>query len=157
MDNFKGQVTSVVTSLLEENDVHLCLLPPNTTDRLQPMDVSVNKPAKDILKRRFEEWYSEQIIKQLEGRDIESAELQPISMALPMMKELGAKWLVEVAQHFSENPQIIVNGFIKSGIAGALDSAGEEEGQDESDNEDGCVFESSDDEPYAFETSDDEL
>ena len=49
MDNFKGQVTSTVTNLLEENNVHVCLLPPNTTDRLQPMDVSVNKPAKDIL------------------------------------------------------------------------------------------------------------
>ena len=76
-----------------------------------------------------------------------------------MMKELGAKWLVEVAQHFSENPQIIVIGFIKSGIAGALDSqeesANEEEGQDESDNEDDCEFESSDDEPYAFESIDD--
>ena len=44
MDNFKGQVTSVVTSLLEENDIHVCLLLPNTTDRLQPMDIiSVNK------------------------------------------------------------------------------------------------------------------
>ena len=154
MDNFKGQVTS----LLEDNDIHVCLLPPNTTDRLQPMDVSVNKPAKDILKRQFEEWYSEQIIKQLEGRDIESTELQPISMGLPTMKELGAKWLVEVAQHFSENPQIIVNGFIKAGIAGALDSnedGANEEGQDESDNEDD---ESSDDEDnvYAFESSDDE-
>lgn len=152
MDNFKGQVTSAVTSLLEDNDIHVCLLPPNTTDRLQPMDVSVNKPAKDILKRRFEEWYSEQIIKQLEGRDIESMELQPISMGLPMMKELGAKWLVEMAEHFSENPQIIVNGFIKAGIAGALDNEEdstneEEEGQDERDNEND---ESGDDESYVY-------
>ena len=51
---------------------------------------------------------------------------------------------MEVAQHFSEDPQIIVNGFIKSGIAGALDSADQEAGQDESDNKDG---ESSDNEP----------
>ena len=31
--------------------VHVCLLPPNTTDLLQPMDLSVNKPAKDFLRR----------------------------------------------------------------------------------------------------------
>lgn len=37
-----------------------------------------------------------------------------------MLKELGAKWLVEMAQYFVDNPQIIVNGFIKSGITGAL-------------------------------------
>ena len=30
MDNFKGQVTEAVMSLLEENNIHVCLLPPNT-------------------------------------------------------------------------------------------------------------------------------
>ena len=55
MDNFKGQITSAVTNLLEENNIHVCLLPPNTTDLLQLMDLSVNKSAKDFLKRCFEE------------------------------------------------------------------------------------------------------
>ena len=32
MDNFKGQITSGIDSLLESNDIHVCLLPPNTTD-----------------------------------------------------------------------------------------------------------------------------
>ena len=52
MDNFKGQVTSAVNSLLEANSIQVCLLPPNTTDRLQPLDISVNMPAKE---RYFEE------------------------------------------------------------------------------------------------------
>ena len=30
MDNFKGQTTPSVTNLLEENNIHVCLLPPNT-------------------------------------------------------------------------------------------------------------------------------
>ncbi len=50
MDNFKGQVTPKMNSLLEANDIHVCLLPPNTTDLLQPMDLSVNKPAKEFLR-----------------------------------------------------------------------------------------------------------
>ena len=84
-----------------------------------------------------------------------------------MMKELGAKWLVEVAQHSSENPQVIVKGFVKAGTTGAggttlqwespshrerlcfgtsgaldghEDSAREEE-QNESDDENDCAFE----------------
>ena len=114
MDNFKGQVTSVVTNLLEENNIHVCLLPANTTDRLQPMDLTVNKPAKDFLKRCFGDWYAEQIRTQLEGNDIESTDLQPINLGLPALKELGAKWMVEMAQYFADNPQIIVNGLIKA-------------------------------------------
>ena len=48
------------------------------------------------------------------------SELEPINLGLPILKELGAKWLVEIAEHFADNPQIIVNGFIRSGITGAL-------------------------------------
>ena len=53
MDNLRGQITSSVTNLLESNDIHVCLLPPNTTDSLEPMDLSVNKPMKDLLKWCF--------------------------------------------------------------------------------------------------------
>ena len=38
-----------------------------------------------------------------------------------MLKELGAKWLVEMTEYISKNPEIIVNGFIRAGICGALD------------------------------------
>ena len=123
IDNFKGQVTQSVISLLEAHNIHICLLPANTTDLLQPMDISVNKPAKDFIKRQFNQWYTDQVMKQLEERDddLQEAEIQPIEMGMPLMKEISAKWLVDMAQYLSDNPQIIVNGFIRSGIPGALD------------------------------------
>ena len=123
MDNFKSQITSSVTDLLESNDihVHVCMLPPNTTDSLQPMHLSVNKPGKDFLKWCFEDWDSEQVTKKLKGRDVESTELAAVSLGLPILKELGAKWMVQVAEYFADNPQIIVNGFIWAGITRALD------------------------------------
>ena len=38
--------------------------------------------------------------------------------------------MVEMAEYFADNPQIIVNGFVKAGIAGALDGhANEQEGE----------------------------
>ena len=123
MDNFKGQITESVSGLLDMHNIHVCLLPPNTTDLLQPMDIAVNKPAKEYLKRQFDQWYSEQVMKQLEGQDIddlEMVELQPIDLGLPALKEIGAKWLVDMASYVSENPQFIVIGFIRSGITGAL-------------------------------------
>ena len=36
MDNFKGQVTIEVRTMLEENTVQVVYLPPNSTDLLQP-------------------------------------------------------------------------------------------------------------------------
>ena len=61
MDNFKGQTAPSITSLLEENNIHVCLLPPNTTDRLQPLDVAVYKSAKEFYRQKFQEWYSKQV------------------------------------------------------------------------------------------------
>ena len=124
MDNFKGQVTKSVISLLDAHNIYTCLLPPNTTDRLQPLDIAVNKPAKEYIKKQFKTWYSEQVIKQLEGHDInelETIQLQPIDLHLTALKEIGAKWLVDMAMYIGNNPQFIVNGFVRSGITGALD------------------------------------
>ena len=58
MDNFKGQVTDGIYTLLEENNIFVALLPPNTTGLLQPLDIAVNKPAKNYLRLQFQDWYS---------------------------------------------------------------------------------------------------
>ncbi len=93
--NFKGQVMTTIFNLLECHNIHTCLLPANTTDLLQPLDVSVNKPANNFLRRKFQEWYSEQISDQLQdGQELSSFELDPIALGLPIMKETVAGWVV---------------------------------------------------------------
>ena len=67
-----------MTELLERQHIHSCLIPPNTTDRLQPMDIAVNKPAKAFLKEQFQNWYSEQVTRQLDGEDFENIDLEPV-------------------------------------------------------------------------------
>jgi hypothetical protein len=129
MDNFKGQITNAVNELLEDNDIHTCHLPPNTTDQLQPMDLSVNKPFKNFIKNKFAEWYSEEVWKQLDDETDDEFEIS-VNLSLANLKELSASWVVEAAEYICENPSIIVNGFIQSGITGAMDAAhckGEEE------------------------------
>ena len=120
MDNFKGQITEAMIELLERHRIHTCLIPANATDRLQPMDISVNKPAKSFLKKQFEMWYSDQVTQQMEGQDIETVAVEPVDLSMGTMKELGAKWLVDMANYISDNPQFIVNSFIHAGIAKAL-------------------------------------
>ena len=60
-DNFKRQLTTPINHLLEAHNIDVCLLPPNTTDLLQPPDIAVNKPVKDDMKRKFEDWYSSEV------------------------------------------------------------------------------------------------
>lgn len=53
--------------------------------------------------------------------DNKTVDLEPINLGLSILKELGAKWLVQEAKYFEENPQITINGFIRTAIAGALE------------------------------------
>ena len=70
-------------------------------------------------------------MKQIEGVDIETCELKPTDLSLSMLKEVGAKRLVEMAKYFKDNPMIIVNGFICSGVTGALEGVEDDSVEDE--------------------------
>ena len=121
-DNFKGQVTTEITQLLEEHNVHAIKLPPNCTDRLQPMDISVNKAAKDFIREKFNAWYAEQVAQQLDDGE----DLQPINLTGAAMKSIGAKWIVQMFEYIRDNPSLVVNGFHKAEIPQAIDSINED-------------------------------
>ena len=134
MGNFKGQVTKTVSSLLEKCHLHACSLPANTTDLLQPMDISVNKFAKSFLKEQFRIWHSEQLLKQFEDHGdvpLENTTLDPVDLSLANMKGIGAKWLVQTTKYIADNPQFIVNGFVRAGIFQALDGQSSDDKLDE--------------------------
>ena len=86
-NNFKGQITGDNLQLLEANNVHVVSLPANCTDCLQPMDISVNKAAKDFLHQRFNEWYSKQVVDRLsDEEDLEHACTNPVDLMTAAMK-----------------------------------------------------------------------
>ena len=117
-------MTEKVNDLLEENHLHVCLLPLNTTDLLQPMDISVNKPVKNFLKDKFSHWYTKQLLQQCEDQShvpLSDISLEPIDISMVVMKNISAKWFVKAAEYIADNPQFIVNGFVKAGICRALD------------------------------------
>ena len=78
------------------------------------MDLSIQKVVKDKMKAHFQSWYASCISKQLsQGSDIN----KPVDLRLSVLKPLGAKWLVETHKDIKCQPQLIVNGFEKAGIA----------------------------------------
>ena len=64
LDEFKGQTTRKVLTLLHDSNLMYVIVPPNCTDRLQPLDVSVNRSVKQFLRSKFENWYAGRIIAQ---------------------------------------------------------------------------------------------
>ena len=55
------------------------------TDMLNHRYVAVNKPAKSFLQNCFGEWYTEQEMRQLDGKnmdEVENAEIEPIDLSM---------------------------------------------------------------------------
>ena len=117
-DQFKGQMTEPVLEKLAESHIHIVLVPGNCkcTDRLQPLDVSVNKAAKEFMPIKFQDWYSQKICEQL----TEDQPVVPVDLKLSIVKPIGAKWLMELYDYLKAKPEIIINGFRGAGIVACL-------------------------------------
>ena len=69
-DVFKGQRKETISRILAKENIQVLNVPANCTGRLQPMDLSVNKSVKDFMRKKFQEWYASEMLKQLdEGAD----------------------------------------------------------------------------------------
>ena len=53
-DRFKGQNTIEIRSLLKRYNIISVTVPTTCTDRLQPLDVSLNKPIKEAMRKKFQ-------------------------------------------------------------------------------------------------------
>lgn len=115
-DCFRGQITEKFLSTLESNHLVYVTVPPNCTDKLQPMDLSVNKCAKDYLKKEFQTWYANEVARKV-GKDFENIGKITVDLSLTNMKPLGAKWIVKLHDYLSVHPDIIRNGFVAAGIS----------------------------------------
>ena len=115
-DVFKGQCAEDGLKMLEDNHIERVVVPANCTDRLQPLDLSINKPAKEFLRRKFREWFADQIAARLED-NTQQVNVQQVDF---IMKPLGARWLVQLYDYLCSNPTFIVNGFSAAGILDAL-------------------------------------
>ena len=116
-DEFNGQTTDEVLKLLVDNNIFYVIVPPNTTDKLQPMDLSVNKATKEFLRSQFQAWYSEKISVQT---TTSVSHITPVDLKLSIMMPIGAKWMVQLFDYFQARPEIISNGFSAAGITECL-------------------------------------
>ena len=117
-DVFRGQTVEEVLELLEENHIYIVKVPSNCTDKLQPLDLSVNKPTKDHIRQKFRSWYAQKVKAELDAG--KSPDNVSVDLKMSIVKEVGARWLVSLYDYFMSNSSIIKNGFIQAGITEAI-------------------------------------
>ena len=102
--------------MLKDNNILSTKIPPNITHVFQPLDLTVNKFAKDFIKGMFSTWFSRQIPLGLEN-DVELDDRE-VDYRLSLLKPLHAQWLVELCNHIStdEGKEIVANSWKKAGI-----------------------------------------
>ena len=58
-DTFKGQDNDKVAKLFCKSNCALIIVPHILTNKFQPLDITVNKPAKSLIKDKYNMWYTE--------------------------------------------------------------------------------------------------
>ena len=119
-DSFKGQTTPAIYSLLESHKIRVVQVPANCTDKLQPLDISLNKPVKHDMRKQFHVWYADQVKQKIE----EGVPINEVKVEMPasIMKSLSAKWIIATWNVLKSRPELATNGFQKSGILEAVNS-----------------------------------
>lgn len=56
LDAFRGHLTDEVKEALAKANTDLVVIPGGMTSQLQPLDVCINKPFKDLVRREYEQW-----------------------------------------------------------------------------------------------------
>ena len=120
-DVFRSQTTDKVLKNLEDNNILATKVPPNMTHFFQPLDLTVNKVAKDFTKDKFLEWFSGQVSIGLEnGQELEDIE---INYRLSVLKPMHATWLISFYDYISspEGKAVIDSGWKKLDILNAVE------------------------------------
>ena len=94
--------------MLDKSKILFAVVPANCTDRLQPLDVSVNKAAKECLRRQFQQWYSDRVCKLLKEKRAVSVDL-----SMSMVKPLSVYWLIGVYDYLKSHPEIKEAGILQ--------------------------------------------
>ena len=67
MDTFKGQDNSILKGFCSKNRCEIVIVPHNLTNKFQPLDLTVNKAAKAFIQNQYNDWFSDQVTRQLKA------------------------------------------------------------------------------------------
>ena len=107
---FKGQTTPGILTLLETHNTSQLIALTNYNRLI----VSINKPLKVEMKRRFQTWYAVEVEKHL--NDDIAIEQVKVEKPVSIIKNESAKWMMSAWQALQKCPDMAINGFRKAGM-----------------------------------------
>lgn len=114
LDSFRGHLVQPVKTAIEEGKTELVIIPGGLTSVLQPLDVAINKPFKDHLRRLYGEWIASA-----------DRELTPTGKVKRPSPEQVCEWIATSWSLISS--EMIVKSFRKTGISNALNGTEDED------------------------------
>ena len=94
-------------------------VPNNWTNYSQPLDLTVNKGSKDFLRNEAENWYSQEIMKQMQVGKL-SNQIK-VNIRISVFKPLHAKLIAKYYDYPRSRPEIIINRWKESEITDHLE------------------------------------
>ena len=96
----RAQQTDGVKALLKKKNTELVNVPPGCTSRVSPLDVSFNKPFKDVVRQQFEKHLEKNLQRYTDGK-ISASE----------RRVLVTKWVGKVCTEVGSNHDMVVRSF----------------------------------------------
>ena len=102
-NSFKCHISEEVKSIVEKQNSIMVVIPGGCTKFLQHLDVSINKPFKEIFREKYDAWYREGIFEYTKGGNVKAPAY-----------EKQIKWVLDAWE--TVKPDIIKKSFDCCGI-----------------------------------------
>jgi hypothetical protein len=109
-DSFRGHLEESVKDKFKQHDFHLAVIPAGLTSICQPLDVSINKPFKDNMRKEWHIWMCQGGAGETEAGNLKRARISDV-----------CGWVKRSWDAISD--QIIFNSFKKCAISNMLDGS----------------------------------
>jgi len=112
-DSFRGHLEESVKTKFRDNNVDLAVIPGRLTSICQPLDVAINKPFKDRLRKEWHLWMANGGAGETTAGNFRRAKYSDV-----------CNWVKRAWENISN--ETIINSFVSCGITDSLDSDHEE-------------------------------
>ena len=113
LDSFRGHLTDNVKKAFRKGNTVMAVIPGGCTSKVQPLDVSINKPFKTELRKSWKIYMRDSAkIARESGARVKAAS-----------KEEVVSWIVSAVSSIQAKPELIMCSFLACGISNTLNGS----------------------------------